>query len=187
MAYKKMGIQLRAETLSAANMNRLKWSTTLAIIGLPVLTQTLGAMILFSDQYPILVSHQALTLYGAMCSLVIAAGLYAFANRVFLRFSWASQGLEEWESKTQHDAFSFSYRIIVKGALLAFAGISFLGAIQFGNLMGWVDWNLGRSIQLNVESIAALTVTLTYLILLLPTLYIAWTLTPLSMEETEEY
>ncbi|NNC36480.1 MAG: hypothetical protein EX271_06480 [Acidimicrobiales bacterium] len=183
MSPTKPNIELRADTLSKANLGKLKWCTTIAIIGLPVLVQILGAMMLYASQYPVLMSAPALGLFGAAALIVVLCGLYAVTNRVFLRFSGANRGLGEWESKTQSDAFAFSYRVIAKGILVAFIGISIMGAIQAANLMGWIGFNFGRSIYLNIEAIAAMTVALTYLILLLPTLYIAWTLTPIHEGE----
>ena len=116
--------------------------------------------------------------------MVIGAGIYTITNRVFLRFSGANKGLEEWETTTQTDAFAFAYRIIVKGVLIAFVGISILGVMQLLNLIGWVDFNSGQTITLNAQAVAAFTVVVTYLVLLLPTLYIAWNIQPLTADDT---
>jgi hypothetical protein len=183
MSLKKPNIELREHELSAAHLARLKWCTTLAIIGLPVMIQILGAVMLFSSQYPALKSAPAVILCGVGFAAVIAAGLYAISNRVFLRFSGANKGLKEWEERVQSDAFAFSYRMIARGVLIAFIGVSALGIWQLMQSLGWVSAARGPSIVLRSEGLAALTVTLTYLVLLLPTLYIAWTLSPLEAED----
>jgi len=178
-------LALKPDTLSKKNLHKLKWCTTIAILGIPVLVQILGAIILFSSQYSVLTSLPVLALFAGACLFVIGCGIYALTNRVFLHFSFSGKELQEWESKTQKDAFAFSYRMIVKGVLLLFIGVSILGAIQSLFVMGWIDSNFGRSIVLNIEAIAAISVALTYLTLLLPTLYIAWTLPPLNDSEGE--
>ena len=115
-----------------------------------------------------------------MFALVVAAGVYVISNRVFLRFSCSGQSLEEWEAKTQKEAFAFSYRAIKAGALVLFAAMSVLGALQFLNLVGVI--NFGFNGVVNLQAMAALTLMITYIILTLPTLYIAWTLRPLRAE-----
>jgi len=75
--------------------------------------------------------------------------------------------------------------VIVKGVLIAFIGISILGALMAANRIGWIDFSFGQSIVLNIEALAAMTIALTYLTLLLPTLYIAWTLSPISADDGE--
>lgn len=185
MTPNKININLQDDTLSERNLKKVKWSTTIAIIGLPIVVQILGAMIFFSEQFPVLLSMPALIAFAIASIIVLGAGIYAITNRIFLRFSGANKGLEEWETTTQTDAFAFAYRMIAKGALLAFVGISVMGSLQFSNLMGWIDFDLMQSIAVGTEGLAAVTIVLTYLILLLPTLYIAWTLKPLSVEESE--
>lgn len=185
MAVSKNNIALRDDTLSRESLRKIKWGTTIAIIGLPILVQILGAMILFSSQYPVLLSMPALLAFAGASCFVIGAGIYAVTNRIFLRFSGGSSGLQEWESKTQNDAFAFSYRTIVKGVLIAFVGISALGVLQLLDLLGWIDFKSSQSIVLGTESIAAFTVVITYLIVLLPTLYVVWTIKPLSPKDME--
>lgn len=183
MTPQKISINLKDDSLSKANLRKIRWCTTIAIIGFPVLVQILGAMIMFSSQYPFLTSIPMLLAFAGAAILVIGAGIYAITNRVFLRFSGANKGLEEWETTTQTDAFAFAYRIIVKGVLIAFVGISILGILQLLNLQGWIDFNAAQSIVLNTQGLAAFTVVITYLVLLLPTLYIAWNIQPLIAED----
>ncbi|MGJ8558973.1 MAG: hypothetical protein ACSHX3_01930 [Litorimonas sp.] len=183
MNIRKLNVDFRPNTLSDTSLQKLKWCATIAVIGFPIMVQLLGAMILFSDQYVSLMSPLVLCLYAGVMLMVILCGLYAITNRVFLRFSGANSGLEEWEAKTQSDAYSFAYRIIIKGVLIAFFIVSILGALQVLNLTGLMNFNLNESIVLNVPGMAALTIMLTYIILLLPTLYIAWTLKPLNADE----
>ncbi|MEP4051454.1 MAG: hypothetical protein ABJN22_04335 [Litorimonas sp.] len=184
MTPQKISIDLKDDSLSKANLRKIRWCTTIAIIGFPVLVQILGAMIMFSSQYSFLTSIPMLLAFAGAAILVIGAGIYAITNRVFLRFSGANKGLEEWETTTQTDAFAFAYRIIVKGVLIAFVGISILGVMQMLNLIGWVNFNSGQTITLNAQAVAAFTVVVTYLVLLLPTLYIAWNIQPLTADDT---
>lgn len=183
MTVKRPDVTLSPNTLSDKSLKRLKWSTTIAVIGFPIMVQILGAMVLFSDQYASLMSPLLLGLYAGVMLMVLASGVYAITNRVFLRFSGANSGLQEWEEKTQTDAYSFAYRIIMKGFLIAFFLVSLLGGVQVLNLTGFMNFNLSESIVLNVSGMAALTIMLTYIIVLLPTLYIAWTLKPLSADD----
>lgn len=185
MTVKRPDVTLKPNTLSRESLKRLKWCATIAVIGFPIMVQILGAMMLYSGQYPPLISPLALYAYAGVMIVVIVCGIYAITNRVFLRFSGANSGLQEWESKTQNDAYSFAYRIIMKAMLVAFVIVSVLGALQFLNLTGRVNFNIAESIVLNVPGMAALTIILTYVILLLPTLYIAWTLKPLSSDDYE--
>ena len=180
---KKIG--LGPDTLSPRNLTRLKWSATLAIMGLPILVQILGAIMLYSSDYPVLTSIPVLAAYIGAAFLIILAGLFTLSNRVFLRFSSGRQQLEEWEEKTQKDAFAFSYWVIVKGALLGFAVISALGLLLALDRIGVINFEFGRAFVLNIEAIAAITITLTYLILFLPTLFIAWTLPPMTEGDGE--
>jgi len=180
MGVLKPNVQLKADSLSAEKLKKLKWCTTIAIIGFPILVQILGTMMLKSQHNPIWMSASALMVFGAALIVVLVAGLYAISNRVFLRFSGANDGLQEWESKTQTDAFAFSYRVITKGVLLGFFAISLLGALQLFGQLGWINFSWGQNIVLNIQAIAAIAVMLTYLVILLPTLFIAWTLKPLS-------
>lgn len=183
MSLRTPNIELREHELSADRLARLKWCTTIAIIGLPVMVQILGAMLFFSKQYPALISAPALIICAAGFIIVLAAGLYAISNRIFLRFSGANRGLKEWEERLQSDAFAFSYKIIAKAIFIAFICVSALGIWQLMQALGWISIEWGPSIVLRSEGLAALTITLTYLILLLPTLYMAWTLSPLEAEE----
>ena len=107
--------------------------------------------------------------------MVICAAIYAFLNRVSLRFSSLNTGLKEWELKTQKDAFAFSYKVIKLGMLCLFACISIFGAAQ---ALGF----FGSIVKLELSAFAALTVILTYVVLFLPVLYIAWTIKPLGEE-----
>jgi len=185
MTVQKHSIGFRDNTLSRNNLSKVKWCTTIAIIGFPIMMQILGAMMLFSSKHPDLLSTPALLAFASAAVFVIGAGIYAVTNRIFLRFSGGSQGLQEWESKTQNDAFAFSYRIIVKAVLLAFLGISVLGVLQLLNLLGFINFTFGQSFALGTEGLAGFTVVITYLVLLLPTLYVAWTIKPLSPEDIE--
>jgi|GEM_PF-6647846 len=176
-------LPLADDALSESRLTRLKWSTTIAIIGLPVLIQILGALMLLAGKNPGILSAPVMLAYGAAALIVISCGLYTVTNRVFLRYSAVNNGLKEWEAKTQKDAFAFSYRVICIGALLAFAAFSVLGALQLFHLIGWMDLAVGRTLALNIEGLAALSIILAYFILFLPTLYMAWTLKPLGDDE----
>lgn len=183
MTVKRPDVTLSPNTLTDKNLKRLKWSVTIAVIGFPIMVQIFGAMMLFSGQYASLLSIPVLCFYGGLMLLVLASGVYAITNRVFLRFTGANAGLQEWEEKTQIDAHSFAYRIIMRGCLIAFLGVSILGGLQALNVTGLMNFNLNEAIVLNVPGLAALTIMLTYIIVLLPTLYIAWTLKPLHADD----
>ena len=45
-----------------------------------------------------------------------------------------------------------------------------------------IDFGLPADIGLNLPGLAVLTIMLTYVVILLPTLYIAWTVKPLNEE-----
>ena len=139
-------------------------------------------MLYFGQANPAFVSPPAIT--GIIVLGVIAGfcGPYVLSNRISLYFSGLNKDLSEWGRERQLEAFSFAYRFIAKGCLLAFALMSIIGAVQFLNLMGWIDVNFGQSFSLNMSGIAALLFILTYVILLLPTLYTAWTLKPLPSD-----
>ena len=183
MASKTPDLPLNSKSLSYEGLQKLKWSTVIAIVGLPIVAQILGAMMLFSPDVPVLSSLPAILVFLVLSGIVMVAGVYALTTRLFLRFSGANSGLHEWEAKVQSDAYTFSYRVIVRGALIAFLGVSILGALQLLNLLGWIEFEFGQSIVLNMPAIATLTVVLTYLVLLLPTLFIAWTVKPLSDDD----
>lgn len=183
MSSKTLNVPLKPNSLSRERLRRLKWSTIIAIVGLPVMAQILGAMMLFSQSSPPLASPPALLIFWLASSIVIAAGLYALTTRVSLRFSGAHRGLYEWEAKVQSDAHAFSYRVIARGILLAFLCVSALGAFQLFSLLGWIDFDLAHSIGLSMPGIAALTTILTYMVVLLPTLFIAWTVNPVSGDD----
>lgn len=183
MTIKRPDVTLHPSTLLDKNLKRLRWCATIAVVGFPIMVQILGAMILYLEQYALLTSPLMLGLYAGVMLMVVASGVYAVTNRVFLRFSGANSGLQEWEAKTQDDAYSFACRIILKGALIAFLIVSIFGALQMLGMTGWMNFNLSESLVLNFPGMAALTIILTYVIVLLPTLYIAWTLKPLSEDE----
>lgn len=173
-------IALKANSLSSEKLFRLKWTTIIAIIGLPAVAQALGAMMLFSGAIPSLLSMPAILMLLAVATIVLLAGLYALSTRVFLRFSGAHHGLNEWEAKVRNDAQAFSYRIIAKGAILAFIVASIVGVVQMLTATNWIDTGLPSEIGLNLPGMAVFMIVLTYVMILLPTLYIAWTVTPLS-------
>lgn len=179
MKLKNVDVELRADTLSPSNLKRLKWSVIVAVAGFPILVQTLGAMMLFHPKYPILSSTPAIILFGLLAVVVFAAGIYALTRRIFLRFSGMNNGLREWEAKTQKDAFAFSYRVIKVGMLMLFAGVSIFGAAQLLDVLGAVNLGLNSPIQMDLSAFAAFTIVLTYVVLFLPALYMAWTIKPL--------
>lgn len=178
-------IALKANSLSPEKLFRLKWTIIIAIIGLPAVAQALGAMMLFSETVPSLLSMPAILMLLAVATIVLVAGLYALSTRVFLRFSGAHHGLNEWEAKVRNDAQAFSYRIIAKGAILAFIAASFVGIIQMLTATNWIDIGLPSDIGLNLPGMAVFTIVLTYVMILLPTVYIAWTVTPLTDDHDE--
>lgn len=175
-------IALKTNSLSKERLFRLKWTTIVAILGLPAIAQALGAMMLFSQDMPSLMSLPALMALSIVASIVIGAGLYALSTRVFLRFAGAHHGLNEWEAKVRNDAQSFSYRVIARGALLSFLCASLVGGLQMLAALNVIDFGLPADIGLNLPGLAVLTIMLTYVVILLPTLYIAWTVKPLNEE-----
>ncbi|MEM7327735.1 MAG: hypothetical protein AAF437_03280 [Pseudomonadota bacterium] len=180
MTFTPPNIALKTHSLSRERLFRLKWTTIIAILGLPAVAQTLGAMMLFSESFPSLLSMPAILILASFASIVIGAGLYALSTRVFLRFAGAHQGLNEWEAKVSNDAQAFSYRVIAKGAMLSFIGASIMGVFQLLAATSMIDVGLPYDIGLNLPGMAVFTVVLTYVIILLPALYIAWTVPPLN-------
>ncbi len=174
--------QLQTDSMGPRNLTRLKWSSTIAVVGIPVLVQILGAAILFSPQYEFLSSGLFVFAFCVAALMVVTAGIFTITNRVFLRFLRTRRHLQEWEIKTQDDAFSFSYRTILKGIFAGFACVSLLGAMQAIGLADFYQFEFGQNISLNLPAIAAVVIMITYLILFLPTLYIAWTINPLEAE-----
>lgn len=173
-------IQMPTNALSATKLSRLKWATTVAIIGIPVMGQVLGALVLFEDKYAFLTSITVILVVVFTIMLVLMSGLYVSINRMHLRFAGLNQGLDEWESEVQVKAQAFSYKVIRRGIFVAFIGISLLGLLGVLNAYGVTNLSFGQALQLNLTGMSALIIGLFYLIFFLPTLYMAWTLKPLS-------
>ncbi len=180
MTFVTPNVTLKPDSFSRKRLYRLKWATIIAIVGIPAIAQIAGATMMFSESMPVLVSPLVLLIFGGVSILVIAAGLYALTTRIFVRFAGAHHGLNEWEAKVRSDAQAFSYRVIARGALFAFLCVSALGAAQLLAAANWIEFGLPNGLGLNMPGIAVLTIVLTYIVILLPTLFIAWTANPLS-------
>ena len=140
----------------------------------------MGAMILFADDYSFISSKAAISTYCFAAIFVLLSGLYVLLNRMHLRFFGVNRGLDEWESGIQAKAYAFSYRAILWAMFTAFVAASVLGVLGLFNAVQWTNISFGQSLQLNTAGISAMIVGLFYLILFLPTLYMAWTLKPLT-------
>jgi len=175
-----LDIKLPSNALSAEKISRLKWASTAAIIGIPILGQTLGAMVLFSDKHAFASSKLTMLLFGIATMLVLLSGIYVLFNRVHLRFAGLNRGLDEWESNMKAKAQAFSYKVIFWGMFAAFIAASILGVLGLLNANDLTNVNFGQSLSLNMSGMSAMIVGLFYLIFFLPTLYMAWTLKPLS-------
>ena len=166
--------------LSATKLSRLKWTTTVAIIGIPVMGQVLGALVLFEDEYAFLTSTIVILVVVFTFMFVLLSGLYVALNRIHLRFAGLNQGLDEWESEVQVKSQAFSYKVIRRGTFVAFIAVSVLGLIGVLNATDVTNLSFGQSLQLNLTGMSVMIVGLFYLIFFLPTLYMAWTLKPLE-------
>lgn len=173
-------VKMPLNALTASKLSRLKWATTTAVIGIPIMGQILGAMILFQTEVPFVTSGTAISAFCFATMFVLLAGIYVLINRVHLRFSGLNRGLDEWESDIKGRAQAFSYKVIFWGLFVAFIVASVLGLLGFLNKLNWTELTFGQSFQLNLSGISALVIGLFYLIFFLPTLYMAWTLKPLS-------
>lgn len=175
-----LDIKMPANALSATKLTRLKWATTIAVIGVPVIGQTLGAMILFKGDNPVITSGVVIFAFCFAALLVLLSGLYVLSNRMHLRFLGLNHGLDEWERVIQAKAQAFSYKVILGGMFAAFIMTSVLGLFGLLNANGLTDVMIGQSLNLNLSGISAMIIGVFYLIFFLPTLYMAWTLKPLS-------
>lgn len=175
-----LNIKMPANALNATKLSRLKWATTIAVIGIPVLGQVLGAMILFADDYAFMSSKLAVLMFGLAAMSVLLAGLYVLVNRMHLRLFGLNRGLDEWENAIQAKAHSFSYKVIFWGMFIAFIATSVLGFLGFLKANDLTDIAIGQSLHLNLSGLSAMVVGLFYLVFFLPTLYMAWTLKPLT-------
>jgi len=173
-------VKMPLNALTASKLSRLKWAATTAVIGIPIIGQILGAMILFQTDVPLVTSGAAILVFCLATMLVLLAGLYVLINRVHLRFSGLNRGLDEWESGLKAKAQAFSYRVIFRGLFIAFIVALAMGVLGLLNQLNLTNLTFGRSLRLNLSGISALVIGLFYLIFFLPTLYMAWTLKPLS-------
>lgn len=182
----RLNIEMPVNALSATKLSRLKWATMVAVIGIPVLGQVLGAMILFSGEYPFLTSALAISAFSIVTALALLSGLYVLSNRMHLRFMGLNRGLDEWEIVIRAKAQAFSYKVIFWGMFVAFLAISGLGLLGLLKANNLTDIAIGQSLHLNLSGLSAMVIGLFYLIFFLPTLYMAWTLKPLSQGEDLE-
>ena len=175
---------LPVNALTSTKLFRLKWATTIAVIGLPIVLQILGALIFFESDYPVLTSWPVIVIFCAAIITVLLLGLYVSLNRVHLRFASLSNGLDEWESGVQVKAQAFAYRVILRAVFAAFMIVSALGFLGVFKQLSWADMNLELSLQTVLLPISAAVIVVFYLIFFLPTLYMAWTLKPLDKDLT---
>jgi len=176
----RIDVQLPESALNPTELSRLKWATTLAVVGIPAMGQILGAMILFQGDHPFITSKAAILAFCFAALLVLLSGLYVLLNRMHLRFSGLNRGLDEWERGIQAKAQAFSYKVVLWGMFAAFIVTSVLGLLGLLNANNVTDIAFGQSLQLNLSGLSAMVIGLFYLIFFLPTLYMAWTLKPLS-------
>ncbi len=175
-----LDIKLSTNALSEEKLSRLKWATTVTIIGIPILGQSLGALVLFSDKYAFISSKLTMLIFGFAAMLILLSGIYVLLNRVHLRFFGLNQGLDEWESIMVAKAQAFSYRVIFWGMFAAFIAASILGIVGLLNSINWTDISIAQSLYLNMSAMSVMIVGLFYLIFFLPTLYMAWTIKPIG-------
>jgi hypothetical protein len=176
-------IKIQNNTLSPKQLSYLKWMTTLAIIGIPVLAQILGAMMLFSKVKPFLMSTAALSLFGVACLIVLLAGLYVCSNRLHLRFLGFNRGLDEWERLIQTQAKAFAYQTVFFVILVLFALVSLIGVVGVLGFTDFINIDLGKTLSFDIFEISILVVAVFYIIMFLPTLHMVWNIKPLSTED----
>ena len=173
---------LPANALTSIKLYRLKWATTIAVIGLPIVVQILGALVFFESEYPVLTSWPIIVIFCTAMLAVLLSGLYVALNRVHLRFAGLRKGLDEWEAEVRVKAQAFAYRVISRVVFAVFMIVSALGSLYVFNLLSWTEISLKLPLQSVLPALSALVIVTFYLIFFLPTLYMAWTLKPLDKD-----
>jgi len=107
-----------------------------------------------------------------------ATGVYAFSHPVSKRFALNRVNLEAWEQEMQSKSFYFVYRL----ALLAIPAVAALSWIK-------LHFSGSKSLEetvINIEityNLASFIFPVMYAYMLLPILYLAWALRPISAED----
>jgi hypothetical protein len=176
-------IKLNHQSLNAKQLTNLKWTTTIAIVGIPVLIQLFGAMMMFSQIMPQLLSTVALSLFALLCLVVMMAGIYVCSNRLHLRFLGFNRGLDEWEIALQLKAKAFAYQVVFMALFALFVIVSLAGFIGTLGVINLTELSIEKTLTLNTLTTSVSVVMIFYIIMFLPTLYMVWNIKPLSTED----
>jgi hypothetical protein len=175
-------IKMSDKSLDHKKLSLLKWTTTVAIIGVPIMAQILGAMIMFSADMPILLSKSAIILFVLISLSVFLSGIYVCINRIHLRFLGFNKGLDEWEKAIQMKAKAFSYQVIFFCIFVLFLFVSILGLVAALGIISWDHTRFGISLSVNPLFASGFIVALFYIIMFLPTLHMVWNIKPITTE-----
>lgn len=176
-------VKITKKSLNTKQLTHLKWATTIAIVGIPVLVQILGAMMLFSKSMPQLMSSIALSLFALPCLTVIMAGMYVCSNRLHLRYLGFNKSLDEWERSVQLKAKAFAYQVVFLVFVVLFVIVSLAGFIGTLGVLNLTELSIDKTLKLNTLITSVSVVMIFYIIMFLPTLHMVWNIQPLSTED----
>lgn len=176
-------VKMTRNSLSSKQLSNLKWAATLTIIGIPVLAQILGAMMMFSQSMPQFMSGEALFFFGLACLIVSMAGVYVCSNRLHLRLLGFNRGLDEWERAMQMKAKAFAYQVVFTVLLALFVITSLAGVVGTLGLANLTDLNIRKTLTISTFSVSIFVVMTFYIVMFLPTLHMVWNIKPLSTED----
>jgi len=156
---------IREKDLTPSAMMRVRASSIVALLTLPILT-TLDMFNVFES-----ISDGAKLAATGVSLLIMSPFLFSRVNSIFIR---SKKNLDEWELRARTNAQSFSYRAI--GLIMI---LMVLAIVHFSN------YNLD-AVSFKGESVFHVLANLSFLALILPAVYVVWTQKPLSKGEDLE-
>jgi len=172
---------LSTEHVTVEKLKKLKAALWIAYVGLPVGLVSSLIMLILDDNHPIAESVPLALALISVCFIAFGAFVYVAISPIYRRLMNRILELDEGEKHLQHQACSFAYGLIFKGAVFLVLPIILITQLVTSELMPLrlpqVD---GAFIPL---ASGASIIFMLLLIIMLPMIYLVWNLKPVGEED----